>query len=280
MNAAAMDSMPFEVTNLTPVIGTEVKIAADALVSGRYAAQIRALLERRSVLAFRQMDLSDEQQLAFTATLGELQTQWGDKVINVSLDRGVHGERADYQRANEFWHLDMTSAETPNFASVMTARKLSEVGGETEFASTYAAWDELPHAEKTLYQSLRVMHTLEASQYKANPEPTVSQITQWRTVPSRVHPLVWTHRSGRKSLVIGATAFYIRDKTPEESALILARLREWATQPRFVYQHRWTPGDLIMWDNRCLLHRAVANYEVEKYRRVMHRSVVRGTVPF
>ena len=178
MTAVAKETIPFEITDLTPVLGTEVKTTVQTLLSGRYAAQIRALLERRSVLTFRQLNLNDEEQTTFTATLGELQIQLGDKVINVSLDRSVNKERADYQRANEFWHLDMTNAETPNFASVMTARKLSQVGGETEFASTYAAWDELPDAEKTQYDGLRVMHALEASQYKANPEPTVAQIAQ------------------------------------------------------------------------------------------------------
>lgn len=97
MTAAAIETMPFEVTDLTPVIGTEVKMAAETLLSGRYAAQVRALLERRSVLAFRRMNLDDEQQVDFTATLGELQMQVGDKVINVSLDRAVNRERADYQ---------------------------------------------------------------------------------------------------------------------------------------------------------------------------------------
>ena len=277
MTGPAIETIPYEVTDLTPVVGTEVKISAETLVAGRYAAQIRALLERRGVLVFPRMNLDDEQQVAFTATLGELQMQLGDAVINVSLDRGVNRERADYQRANEYWHIDMTSAETPNFASVMSARKLSEVGGETEFASTYAAWDELPDAEKTLYEGLQVMHALEASQYKTTPEATAAQITQWRTVPSRVHPLVWTHRSGRKSLVIGATAFYVLNKTPEESSYILARLREWATQPRFVYQHRWTPGDLIVWDNTGTIHRALP-YPADS-GRLMRRTAIRGEEP-
>jgi alpha-ketoglutarate-dependent taurine dioxygenase len=277
MTNGVLNKTPFEITDLTPVIGTEVKADPEVLLSGRYAAQIRALLERRSVLAFRGMNLNDEQQTAFTATLGELQLQAGEKVINVSLDRRVNQEKADYQRGNEFWHLDMTSAETPNFASVMTARKLSVTGGETEFASTYAAWDELPDAERARYEGLNVMHALEASQYKVHPEPTVAQIEQWRTVPSRVHPLVWTHRSGRKSLVIGSTALYVLDKTPEESAYILARLREWTTQPRFVYQHRWTPGDLIVWDNTGTIHRALP-YPADS-GRLMRRTAIRGEEP-
>ena len=102
----------------------------------------------------------------------------------------------------------------------------------------------------------------------------MAQIAQWRTLPSRVHPLVWTHLSGRKSLVVGATAFYVLDKTPEESAYILAHLREWATQPRFVYQHRWTLGDLIVWDNTGTIHRALP-YPADS-GRLMRRTAVRG----
>jgi alpha-ketoglutarate-dependent taurine dioxygenase len=249
----------------------------DGLLSGRYAKQIRDLLERRGVLAFRALNLNDVQQEAFTATLGAPQVQAGSKVINVSLDRNVNQEKADYQRANDFWHLDMTSAEIPNFASVMSARALSPVGGETEFTSTYAAWDELPDAEKPAYDGLRVMHALEASQYKLYAEPTVAQIEQWRRVPSRVHPLVWTHRSGRKSLVIGSTAFYILDKPPEDSAYILARLLEWTTQRRFVYQHKWTLGDLVIWDNTGTLHRALP-YPADS-GRLMRRTAIKGEEP-
>jgi alpha-ketoglutarate-dependent taurine dioxygenase len=276
MSSAALE-MPFDVTDLAPVIGSEIKTDAETLLSGRYVKEIRSLLERRSVLAFRGMHLDDPQQTAFTATLGELQQQAGETVINVSLDPRVNQEKADYQKGNEFWHLDMTSAETPNFASVMTARKLSAVGGETEFASTYAAWDALPDAEKAQYDGLRVMHALEASQYRVYPEPRVAQIEQWRSVPSRVHPLVWTHRSGRKSLVIGSTAFHVLDKSPEESAWILARLREWTTQPRFVYQHRWTRGDLIVWDNTGTIHRALP-YPADS-GRLMRRTAIRGEEP-
>jgi alpha-ketoglutarate-dependent taurine dioxygenase len=269
--------MSFETIDLAPVLGTEVNADVEGLVSGRYAQQIRTLLEQRGVLAFRQLNLTDEQQEAFTATLGEPQVQAGRKVVSVSLDPKVNQEIADYQRANDFWHLDMTSAEIPNFASVMSARALSPVGGETEFTSTYAAWDELPEADKRAYEGLRVMHALEASQYKLYAEPTVAQIEQWRRVPSRVHPLVWRHRSGRKSLVIGSTAFYVLDKPPEESALILARLLEWTTQRRFVYQHKWTLGDVVIWDNTGTLHRALP-YPVDS-GRLMRRTAIKGEEP-
>jgi len=267
----------FETTNLTPLIGTEVRADVDGLLSGRYSYQIRTLLVERGVLAFRQLNLDDVQQEAFTSTLGEPVAQAGQKIINVSLDRNVNNEKADYQRANDYWHIDMTSAELPNLASIMTARVLSHVGGETEFANAYAAWDELPEAEKRAYDGLRVMHALEASQYKLYAEPTVAQIQQWRRTPSRVHPLVWTHKSGRKTPMIGSTAFYVLDKSPEEGALILARLLEWTTQRRYVYQHKWTLGDLVIWDNTGTLHRVIP-YPLDS-GRLMRRTAIKGEEP-
>jgi alpha-ketoglutarate-dependent taurine dioxygenase len=277
MSAGSPQASGLETTDLTPLIGTEVKADAEALSSGRHAREIRALLERRGVLAFRRMNFDDDQQRRFTATLGEPLKQAGAEVINVSLDPEVNQEKADYQRANDFWHIDMMSAEIPNLASVMSARALSPVGGETEFANTYAAWDELPEDEKRAYEGLKVMHALEASQYKLYPEPTTAQIEQWRRTPSRVHPLVWTHRSGRRSLVLGSTALYVVDKAPEESAWILARLLHWCAQRRFVYQHQWTPGDLIVWDNTGTLHRALP-YPRDS-GRLMRRTAVKGEEP-
>jgi len=94
------------------------------------------------------------------------------------------------------------------------------------------------------------------------------------------HPLVRSHpQTGEKALYLGNHALHIAGLPEVEGAALLDELLSHATQPRFVYVHRWHAGDLIMWDNRCLLHRAVANYEMNKYRRVMHRNVVRGTVP-
>ena len=274
MATASLDSAHFEATDLTPLIGTEIRADLEGLLSGRYAQEIRALLEHRGVLAIRGLNLDDDQQQRLTATLGEPLKQAGSAVINVSLDKRVNQEKADYQRANEYWHIDMMSAEVPNLASIMSARVLSPTGGETEFANTYAAWDELPDDEKNAYEGLKVMHALEASQYKLYAEPTTAQIEQWRQVPSRVHPLVWSHRSGRKSLVLGATAFYILGKSPEESAWILARLLHWSTQSRFVYQHKWTLGDLIIWDNTGTLHR-VQPYAIDS-GRLMRRTAIQG----
>jgi alpha-ketoglutarate-dependent taurine dioxygenase len=264
-----------ETRDLAPLIGTEIKADVETLLSGRFAREIRDLLTRRGVLVFRRLNLDDEQQKTFTRTLGEMVLQAGEQVINVSLDRSVNGDMADYQKGSLYWHIDMMNYEVPNLASLMTARKLSETGGETEFANTYAAWEELPEADKAEYENLRVMHALEATQTKVNPEPSLAQLEHWRAnVPSRIQPLVWKHRDGRKSLVIGATALYVLDKTPGESLYILTKLRDWTTQPRFVVQHQWTLGDMIMWDNTGTMHRALP-YPFDS-GRLMRRTALQG----
>ena len=102
-----------------------------------------------------------------------------------------------------------------------------------------------------------------------------------RERPPVVHPLVRTHPdTGRKALYLGNHASHILGMPEEDGAALLDQLLDHATQRQFVYTHRWRKGDLVMWDNRCLLHRAVANYEMNKDRRILHRSVVKGTVPF
>jgi alpha-ketoglutarate-dependent taurine dioxygenase len=275
MDAAISDSIALETVDLTPRIGTEIRSDVETLLSGRHAKQIRELLEQRGVLVFKKLNLTDEQQKAFTLTLGDLMLQREKEFINISLDKSQNQELADYLKGSWLWHIDMMNYDVPNLATLLSGRVLSETGGETEFANTYAAWEGLPDEEKKQYEGLRVMHSLECSQVMVRPEPTLAELEQWRNhVPSKVQPLVWTHLSGRKSLVIGATAFYVLDKTPEESRWILTRLRDWATQRQFVYQHTWDLGDLVIWDNTGTMHRALP-YPIDS-GRLMRRTVLAG----
>ena len=265
----------FEAIDLTPRIGTEIKASQETLLSGKYAERIREFLDQRGVLVFRQIDFDDQQQKAFTETLGGLALQKGKEFINISLDKDINSELGDYLKGSWLWHIDMMNYEVPCRATLLSGRVLSQTGGETEFANTYAAWDQLPEDEKRQYEGLKVMHSLEASQFMIRPEPTLKELERWREyAPSRVQPLVWTHRSGRKSLVLGATAQYVLDKTPEESRWILTYLRDRATQPQFVYQHKWSVGDLVIWDNTGTMHRALP-YPVDS-GRLMRRTVLAG----
>jgi alpha-ketoglutarate-dependent taurine dioxygenase len=270
-------STELKTVDVAPLIGTSVETDIESLLSGRYVSELRDLLERRGVLVFPRLHMSKEQQLAFSATLGEPLTQGAGKVLNISLDKDRNKGAeylADYFKGSFFWHIDQTSEDSPCRASLLTASKLSEVGGQTEFANTYAAWDALPEDEKRACDGLRVVHSLEAAQLYIKPEPSVAELEGWRRIPTKTHPLVWTHQSGRKSLVLGSTASHIEGRDLAEGRMILTRLREWATQPEFVYQHQWSLGDLVIWDNTGTMHRALP-YPFDS-GRLMIRTTLKG----
>jgi alpha-ketoglutarate-dependent taurine dioxygenase len=159
-------------------------------------------------------------------------------------------------------------------ATLLSAHAVAASGGATEFASTYAAYDDLPDDDKENYLSLRVVHTIEASQRLVNHDPSPDELALWRSRPSKVHPLVWTHRSGRRSLVLGATASHVEGMDLDEGRALLAGLLAWSTTPERIYRHEWAVGDLVIWDNRGVLHRA-CRYDPSSPRD-MHRTTLRG----
>jgi alpha-ketoglutarate-dependent taurine dioxygenase len=261
------------VEDLTPVIGSEIRADVNTLLNGDCVAQIRELLAARGVLVFRGLNFDDDQQKRFSERLGELSVQRDREFMSISLDKRID-PNAEYLRGTIYWHIDMMLFKAPNLATLLTARRLSDVGGETEFANTYAAWEALSEAERREYENLRVWHTMEASQIMTTPEPSLQELEHWRTFPSALQPLVWTHCSGRKSLLLGASASHVEGKGVEESRYILTKLRTWATQPRFVYQHKWQVGDLLIWDNTGTMHR-VLPYAADS-GRLMRRTVLKG----
>ena len=263
-----------EVRDLTPRIGSELRADVDALLSGEFAADIRALLERRGVVLFREINLTDEQQMAFTSTLGRIQEK---EVFKISMDPKVN-RVAEYTKGAFYWHIDGTMSEVPILASIMSARSLAPEGGETDFCNTYAAWDDLPASEKTALEKLRVVHMFEVSQRYVRPEPTFAELQAWQQFQPNTLPLVWTHRSGRKSLVLGSTASHVEGMDLREGWALLTRLREYATQPQFTYRHEWTVGDMLIWDNTGTMHRALP-YAMDS-GRLMHRTTIEGEEPF
>jgi alpha-ketoglutarate-dependent taurine dioxygenase len=267
----------FESIDLTPRIGTEIKASKSDLLEGDYREEIRDLLERRSILLFRGLAFTDEEQLAFSRTIGDVFEQGQGGLFRVTLDRSVTPE-ADYLEATTFWHIDAAHNKVPTRASILTARVLVEDGGRwTEFANTYAAYEDLPPEKKRWAEKQKVVHSqvyLQSSHYK-NPTPELA--AHWRTHPEQVHPLVWKHRSGRKSLLVGHTAGRIVGMDEEEGAAALREMCDWASQPQFVYRHTWSVGDMIIWDNTGVMHR------VEPYRadsgRMLSRTTLIGEEP-
>jgi alpha-ketoglutarate-dependent taurine dioxygenase len=272
-----LSSAHVEVVDLTPQIGSEIKTGLDTLLSGRASETIRDALERRGVIFFRGLTITDEQQVVIAKTLGNIVQNEGEGgIYKISLDKSVN-QRAEYLKGSMFWHFDGSLQPYPNLAALLRAITLSETGGQTEFCNTYAAYDDLPQADKEAIAELRVVHSAERSQYYVRPEMSYEELAFWQKSPTKSCPLVWTHQSGRKSLLAGATADYVINMPVEKSRALLARLRDWATQPQYVYRHDWQVGDLLIWSNTGTMHR-VLPYALDS-GRLMHRTILAGEEP-
>ena len=268
----------FEIGDIKPRIGSRIVADKQTLLSGRYAAEIRDLLEQRGVLVFPKVNMTDEEQVAFTRTLGNFAHEiHGEEIYKVTMD-SAENVRADYLKGAFYWHIDGTMSDVPILASILSAKVLPPEGGDTEFCSTYAAYDDLPAEKKEEIAGLRVLHSFWNSQLYHNPEPTLAKLKEWMALGTKELPLVWTHRNGRKSLVLGNTAQYVVGMDPMASAQLLHGLREWATGEPFSYRHKWSLGDMVMWDNTGTMHRATP-YDPAS-GRMMHRTKLEGEEPF
>lgn len=265
---------------LTDVVGAElIDVDIDRLRNDEeLPAACMAALEEHGVLLLRGLPIDDEVQVEFCRKLGDL-VQFPNypnpDVMEISFDPSNPNVR--YFSSNDHWHFDGSMDEVPAKAVALTAHVLASDGGETEFSSTYAAYDVLTEDEKQRYADLRVLHTFEAIQRRSHPEPTPEQLADWATWPEREHPLVWEHRSGRRSLVFGHSASHVVGMDPDEGRTLLADLERRATSPERVLRHEWQVGDMVIWDNLGLLHRACPFDRTEARR--MHRTTLAGTEP-
>jgi alpha-ketoglutarate-dependent taurine dioxygenase len=243
------------------------------------AARCMDALEEHGVLVFRGLDIDDEAQVAFSKRLddvGKAEPAEPPRIFIVTLDP-TKNPAADYLRGTFAWHIDGAQDEVPTKATMLSAKVVAAEGGDTEFASTYAAYDDLPEEEKERFEAVRVLHSFEASQRLVHPDPTPEELARWREKIDRQHPLVWSHRSGRRSLVIGATADHVIDMDHEAGRALLDDLLARATAPERVYRHTWSVGDLVIWDNTGVMHRACP-YDPSSSRE-MHRTTMSGDEP-
>jgi alpha-ketoglutarate-dependent taurine dioxygenase len=263
---------------IKPEIGAEVLADKQALLGGTHAADIRELMERRGVLVFPRADFTEAELVAFTRTLGTFAPDLpNDQVTPISIDPNS-GANADYTRASFFWHFDGFMNEVPILGSILCAKVLSDTGGETEFCNTYAAYEALPEDRKRQLEGLQAVHALAGAQRAVEPEPSYEMFQQWLEVRRNTLPVVWKHRSGRKSLVIGNTAVNVVGMDPLDGLELLVWLRDWATQERFRYSHAWTLGDAVLWDYTGTVHR-VRPYPADS-GRLMIRTKLAGEEPF
>lgn len=274
--------MGLSAAKLTEHVGSEVAITREELVSGARAEEIRALLVERGVLVFRDMPLSDDEQRAIARSLGDLRLgtvkKEGDEgLMKVTFDAKENPEYAKFFFGSLLWHMDGTYEEYPPFATILRPKVLHTRGGNTEFVSTYAAFEALPEDEQRALERLTVVHTMQAALFPAKRDCTPEEFALWCSYPWREHPLVWRHKSGRRSLVLSTSASHVVGMEAAESHDLLERLMRHATQPRFVYTHVWRPDDLLMWDNTGTMHRATP-FDAES-GRLLARFTLNGEEP-
>ena len=279
---------PFDIRPLSDLMGAEIlDLDLSEPIDDAMRDAILAALDQFKLLVFRHQELSKDAQLAFTRRFGELEPHVNRDFRSAdapevhpvnNLDENQQPSRGIRNIGNYSWHTDKSYMARPSLATLLYAVQLPPRGGDTEFADMQAAYDALPEGRKRELQALRVVHSWERSRQKSGSKPATED--EKRDAPPVVHPLVRTHSAtGRRGLYIGNHTSHVDGWNVAEGEALLTELQDFATQERFIYRHRWRPGDMVMWDNRCLLHRALPNFEMERYARVLNRTVVRGDIP-
>jgi alpha-ketoglutarate-dependent 2,4-dichlorophenoxyacetate dioxygenase len=289
------DAMPLSIRPLTPAIGGEVTgIDITKPLKPEEVAAIEAGMDKYAVLVFPGQNLTDEQQMAFTVNFGPIEDARGGNVTKPQDKRLVTGmndvsnlgkdgkplARDSRQRlfniGNMLWHSDSSFRPIPAKYSLLSARVVNKKGGNTEFAHMGAAYEALDDDTKREIEDLVCEHSLMYSRGSlgfldyTDEEKAMFKPVRQRLV--RKHPV-----TGRKSLYLSSHAGAILGMPMPEARMLLNDLKEHATQPRFVYVHKWTLYDLVIWDNRQTMHR-VRRYD-DSQPRDMRRTTVAGSAP-
>ena len=282
------------IENITPAFGGVLRnFHANGSLDGVTLGQLRAAMDDRAVLVIKgQQHLQDEDLAGFSALLGRMHTsitadrsdmdrRLTDKVLsdisNIDRDGAIlpsDNARRLQQRANLIWHTDNSFRRPAGLYTLLAARIVPPVDGETEFADTRAAFDALPDATRQRLRGLQVEHSLAHSRFLVGTE-TLFEAEEATRFPAVVQPLVRRQESsGREALYIGSHARQIVGWSYEDSQELLTELLEFATRPSFVYRHAWSVGDLVMWDNRVTLHRALPFDDVQHRRDLRRTSIM------
>jgi alpha-ketoglutarate-dependent taurine dioxygenase len=249
-----------------------------------------SLLHRYRVLIVPEANVAPADLVAFSRRFGplEIHSRFDNtlpehrEIFCVgNVERG--GMKASFLRGVEQWHADSSYREIPSDASLFYGEIVPDDGGETLFADATAAWRSLDMTLRKQIESLRAVHSLETLRQWGqlhNPDRPTDTPEQVAGFPPVAQPLVRTHpATGAKSLyVCPAVISHVEGMEPAEGADLVEQLIRHASQPRFVYRHRWHHGDLVMWDNRAVLHTA-SLFDHVKYQRLMYRTTLAGNAP-
>jgi len=275
---------------LHPLFGVEVSgVDLRRPMDEPTCAALRDAFERHSLLVFHDQEIDDGKQLAFTRRFGPLERTKvgtigaGSEIViltNMKPEGGLvepTHRHALNDRANALWHTDSSFKPIPSLGSALSARIVPPEGGETEYASMRAAWQALPEVLKAKFDGRIAVHSYAHSRSKV--DPNLASQAEKDTLPPVRQAVVRVHQAtGEKALYLGSHASHIEGMDIEEGRRLIDEAMAFATQPRFVHAHRWRRHDLVMWDNRCLLHRG-RPYDQARHARYMVRTTLAGDAP-
>jgi alpha-ketoglutarate-dependent 2,4-dichlorophenoxyacetate dioxygenase len=277
-----------ELVPLGPGFGVEVRGVSilDVATDAEAYKAVRGAFEAHSLLVFRDQEIADDVQVAYSRAFGPLEltkvSSLGQNTFYSRLTNNIKGKIVppDHHqilvaRANALWHTDSSFKKTPALASVLTARILPGEGGETEFTSTRLAWDRLSADLQERLKDAVATHSYANSRDQIHPD--LATELERKALPPVRWRLNWRNPSNdRRALYVASHAYAIDGMDERDARQLLARLLDEATRREFVYSHKWRQGDAVMWDNRAMLHRGRPwNYTQE---RTMVRTTISATV--
>jgi taurine dioxygenase len=272
-----------KVRRLSGALGAEVRGVDLARLDDATGAAIRDAFHEHQVLVFPDQDLSPGDQVAFTELFGAVEphplrtreaVEGFPTVLILENRKGRPGARNDY------WHSDISHAERPPAVTVLHAREVPDGRGDTMFCNMYAAYEALSEGLRETLRGLDALHSAMATYRRSLETNDARSIDSSEIKPPRAHPAVRTHPvTSRPALFVNPpVTIGVDGMTEEESRPLLEPLNAVATRPENVYRHRWRRGDVVMWDNRCVMHYAVMDY-TEDMPRLMHRTTAAGEAP-
>ena len=288
MNATAVQDWPFDVRPLTPKLGAAIADVrlSDEMSDDVFRAIYRAFL-RYQVLLFPPQDVPPGEQVAFARRFGEVQIHvmaqyHADgypelyRLSNLDANGKPTGKHPD--KGTLAWHTDGSWQRVTGQATIIYGEVMPEIGGETHFCDMYGAYERLSPAWKQRIANMRAVHNLDFSRTRRHGEDLMTE-EQKRAKPPVDHPIVRRHpETGRKCIYLGDHAEWIVGMSYEEGRALIEELNALAVHPDLTYEHHWQARELLLWDNRCVQHRATA-YDPATQGRVIRRCTVLGEVP-
>jgi taurine dioxygenase len=275
-----LDIRPFSKAPL----GAEVRgIDLSKPLSKETQATVYKSFLKHQLLVFKDQKLTKQEQVEFSKQFGELERhtlrnrgQEDEPLVHVVSNLGPDGKPTGKVNS-DMWHTDKSFRPLPSMATILHAQVLPPNGGDTCFANMYAAYEALSESEKETLDDVKVVHSWELSRENIG---RVMSEEEKRDAPTNAWPLARVHpETGRKALFMGMHASHIEGRPLVEGRAKIIALEEHATQQKFCHRHTWQSGDVLMWDNRCLLHRADPNFDASLHPRILHRTCLRGTTP-